>query len=208
MYLLIVAAVVSLALNLFGTYTHRATLVYVFKPLTTAIVIAIALLQSDAPHRYRVAILIGLLLSLAGDVFLMLPRDRFVAGLVSFLLAHLAYLAAFTAGVRLAARPMFFIAYALVGAVLLSFLWSRLGNLRIPVLLYVAVILAMAAQAAVRASLLGTTAALLAAVGAALFVISDSLLAFDRFRGRFASAQALIMTTYIAAQLLIAMSLH
>ncbi|NIW49240.1 MAG: lysoplasmalogenase, partial [Gammaproteobacteria bacterium] len=36
--------------------------------------------------------LIGLALSLAGDIFLMLPDEKFIAGLVSFLLAHLAYI--------------------------------------------------------------------------------------------------------------------
>ena len=48
--------------------------------------------------RYAGFILAGLVFSLAGDVFLMLPSDQFMAGLVSFLIAHLFYIAAFTAG--------------------------------------------------------------------------------------------------------------
>ena len=56
------------------------------------------------------AVLAGLGLSLVGDVALMIPQG-FLAGLVAFLLAHLAYLVAFTrGGVRLAARPGPFIA--------------------------------------------------------------------------------------------------
>lgn len=199
-------AAASLGLNLAGTYRRRRAMVYVFKPLTTSICIVIAFLPSTAAPQYRIAIVAGLLFSLAGDVFLMLPRDRFIAGLASFLVAHVAYLVAFTTGVPFAARPLFFVAYAAAGTVAIVPLWPHLGKLRVPVLAYVIVILAMAAQAAALASVLASTGAMLAAIGAFLFVVSDTTLAFDRFRRSFAAAQFIIMTTYVAAQLLIASS--
>ncbi|HEX2202227.1 MAG TPA: lysoplasmalogenase family protein, partial [Longimicrobium sp.] len=69
---------------------------YLLKPLATALVLALALVTAPgADPAYRALIAAGLLFSLFGDVFLMLPEDRFVAGLASFLVAHLLYTAAF-----------------------------------------------------------------------------------------------------------------
>src|SRR3990172_5973618 len=69
--------------------------VYLFKPATMLCVIALAVQGAGwPPDAYASAILAGLVLSLAGDVWLMLPSDRFAAGLASFLLAHLCYVAA------------------------------------------------------------------------------------------------------------------
>src|SRR5690606_30563300 len=69
---------------------------YVFKPLTTLMLLWIALRSPSAVwSRYRKLIIAGLALSVAGDIFLMLPGDWFVPGLVSFLLAHVPYASAF-----------------------------------------------------------------------------------------------------------------
>src|SRR5690606_41962032 len=87
---------VSACLAILGKYRGPGPLVYLFKPLTTVLILLLALLASPpVTPAYQWLIVLGLLFSLAGDVFLMLPRDRFVAGLVSFLIAHLFYIAAF-----------------------------------------------------------------------------------------------------------------
>jgi len=202
-----VLAAASATAHLYGEYRGPRWLVYTCKPLTTSLLLALAYETAGAEGgRYGAAIEAGLALSLAGDVFLMLPRDRFIAGLVSFLLAHVAYIAAFTTGVGFGAMPLAFAPFAGAGVIVLAILWRRLGRMRAPVVLYVAVIMAMAGQAAARAEALQTTQALLAAVGAALFVASDTILAFDRFHTRFRSARALVMATYVTAQWLIAVS--
>ncbi|HYJ80149.1 MAG TPA: lysoplasmalogenase [Longimicrobiaceae bacterium] len=179
--------------------------VYVFKPLTTLLVIALAWRAGGHPA-YSQLILAGLALSLVGDVFLMLPRDRFVAGLVSFLLAHLCYMAAFaSASFRLdwwVALPL-----AVYSALLLRILLPHTGKLKIPVVVYAAALAAMAWLAVERA-VAGLPGAGFAAAGALLFVASDSALALDRFRGRFRHAQALVLATYFAAQTLIAISVY
>jgi uncharacterized membrane protein YhhN len=136
----------------------------------------------------------------------MLPGDRFVAGLASFLVAHLAYLYAFAGGRPAASAPGLLVVVAVVAGVVLALLWPGLGRLRVPVLFYVGVIALMAWSALARGWELRTAAALLGAAGAALFMASDALLALDRFRAPIRGAQALIMTTYVAAQWLIAMS--
>jgi uncharacterized membrane protein YhhN len=159
-----------------------------------------------AGPRYLAAVAAGLVLSLAGDVFLMLPRDRFVAGLASFLAAHLAYVVAFTTGVSPDSAPLLLAPAALPGAAVLAVLWPRLGRLRPAVTAYVAVITLMAWQAGTRAWALRSPAAVMAALGAACFVASDAMLALDRFRAPFRSARGLVTGTYVAAQWLIASS--
>ena len=181
--------------------------VYIFKPLTTALLILVALQSGhETAAAYKPLIVAGLLCSLAGDVFLMLPRDRFVAGLVSFLFAHLFYVAAFTLDGGRAPRARAALPLVVYGAVMLRLLWPRLGRLKAPVVVYVAVILLMAWQAANRWLASGDGGSASALVGALLFVASDSALAWARFRGGFGGAQAVVLGTYFAAQWLIALS--
>jgi len=188
---------------------------FVFKPLTTLLIIAFAWPRgADAPARRR-WVRVGLLLSLAGDVALLWPVQGFLPGLVAFLLAHLAYIAAFTRGVRFGAWPVAFAAYALVAGAILALLWHGVPQpLRVPVLAYVACLAAMAAQAATawRAAHADGAAAAHharhAAAGAALFVVSDALLATDRFGPPLPLAALLILATYWAAQFLMAASMR
>jgi uncharacterized membrane protein YhhN len=204
--ILTLLTLLSAALHLRAEYLGPRYQVYVFKPLTMVFILLIAL-QARWPgfSRYKVAIVAGLVFSLAGDVFLMLPSDRFIAGLVSFLVAHLFYIAAFTSGTGFGlswrALPC-----AIYGFLMFSILLPHLGKMKLPVAVYMVVILVMAWQAWERWHQTGQSAALLAFLGAVLFVISDSALAVNRFRGQYSSAQALILSTYFAAQWLIARS--
>ncbi len=181
--------------------------VYVAKPLATLLILVLAFVLVPIRDDYRWLVAAGLLFSLAGDVFLMLPRDRFVAGLASFLVAHLFYLAAFSADVPFGAAPFFWPPFFAAGGVVLALVWPGLKPaLRAPVAAYVVVIAAMAAQAAGRWSLLGGGAALSAAIGAGLFMASDAVLAINRFRWPFRAGRAINLAAYWAAQLLIAFS--
>jgi uncharacterized membrane protein YhhN len=181
--------------------------IYAFKPLATLLVLALALCLPAGQPEYRWAIAAGLLFSTAGDVFLMLPRDRFVAGLASFLVAHLCYVWAFGVGVPFGAAALLWLPYFAAGGMVLAIVWPGLKPaLRAPVVVYVIVIAAMAGQATGRWHATGRTVALAAAVGAGLFVVSDAVLAIDRFRWHFRAARAVTLATYWAAQLLIALS--
>lgn len=197
------------ALTLWAEHRGARRAFYVLKPLTTLLILVLAMMALDpVTSAYRRLVCMGLLFSLLGDIFLMLPRDRFVAGLASFLVAHLFYIAAFTSGgVRLAV-PLVLLALLAYGGWLLRALWPRLGGLRAPVAIYAIVLLAMAWQAWARWAAAGTVPALLAAVGAGWFVVSDSVLAWERFRERHAYGQAVVLGTYYAAQWLIAASVY
>lgn len=179
---------------------------FAFKPLTTLLIIAAAWPRGQATPVLRRWVLAGLWLSLAGDVALMWPQQGFLPGLVSFLLAHLAYLLAFTRVRRFAARWLPFALYAGVAAVLLAWLWPGLpGALRAPVLAYVACLGSMAAQAAVLWRLApADPAARRLALGGALFLCSDSLLAINRFAMPLPLSGLWILATYWSAQGLIA----
>ncbi len=157
---------------------------------------------------YRWLVFAGLLCSLGGDVWLLFPRG-FVAGLASFLLAHLLYIAAFAPGTPWNASAWALLApFALVSLVVLRHLWPHLGRERAPVAVYVSVIAVMGWRAAVRVTAAPATSGGLALAGALLFMLSDGLLATDRFARRFAAADAAVMTTYYAAQTLIALSVR
>lgn len=161
-----------------------------------------------AGRRYRRWVLAGLCLSLLGDVLLMLPQGLFVPGLVAFLLAHLCYIVAFAPGT---AGRRWWPALLLVGVLALLNLvglWPRLpAPMQLPVGLYVLVIAVMAvlALAAGMASR-SPPGARHAAVGAMMFMISDSWLAWDRFAGPLPWAIAGVLLTYWTAQYLIAAS--
>ncbi|WP_181178966.1 lysoplasmalogenase [Methylibium rhizosphaerae] len=209
---LAVATITCASLTVLGNETGARWLAFVFKPLATVLVIAHAAGSTGDTGVRRRWVLAGLVLSLAGDVALLWPQQGFLPGLVAFLLAHLCYLVAFTRGVRLAAQPLAFAAYALVAGAVLSFLWPGVpAPLQLPVLAYVVALAAMAAQAAcwwwhARGSGLDARARL-AALGGALFVLSDALLATDKFQGPLPHASVWVLSTYWLAQWLIASSL-
>lgn len=208
----LVLAVSAILAAVLATRAHylddrRRWQVYAFKPLATLLILALALSIFPARPEYRWAIAAGLLFSTAGDVFLMLPRDRFVAGLASFLVAHLCYIGAFSSGVPFGAAPLLWLPFFAAGGVVVALVWPGLKPaLRAPVVVYVVVIAAMAGQATGRWYVSGSLVALAAAVGAGLFVVSDAVLAIDRFRRHFRAARAVTLATYWAAQLLIALS--
>jgi len=177
---------------------------FVFKPLTTVLILAHAWPRGHDLPVVRRWVLVGLVFSWAGDVFLMWPKEGFLPGLVSFLLAHLAYLWAFTRVSRLAAKPLVFVAYGLVAVAILSQLWPGVpGALRVPVVAYVLCLASMAAQAAVvwRS---GADRGAVLAIGGALFMTSDALLATNKFAAALPMASLWILATYWAAQWCIA----
>ena len=119
------------------------------KPLTTALVIAFAVGRGQPGETRRRALLVGLCLSLLGDVALLWPQQGFLPGLVAFLAAHLANLVAFTRGVQLGASPIAYAGYALLAGSVLAVLWQAVpAGLRVPVAAYVLCLAAMAAQTA------------------------------------------------------------
>jgi uncharacterized membrane protein YhhN len=124
------AIAVCAALAIYGDYRGPRELHYVFKPATTFLILVMTVLQN--PHygtseSYQWLIGSGLVLSLAGDVFLMLPQDCFIQGLGSFLVAHLLYIAAFIRPFNFSLEELVLLAPLLIyGGIVLSELLPHL----------------------------------------------------------------------------------
>lgn len=213
-----IAIVVSAALAIVGAGSDApwSALFYLGKPATTALIFLLAWFSSSPmlDARYRRAVLVGIALSFVGDVFLMWPNQGFVPGLIAFLLAHIGYIVAFAPGSSARARGAIGLVMLCVAAANLVGLLPRIGaELKGPVLAYVAVLTTMATFAIARAwtpALARETprSVRFAAVGGAVFVLSDSLLAWDKFGGAVPQAQLLILSTYWFAQWCIARSVR
>ena len=205
--ILLVFAIGSAAATIVADHRERFRLVYVFKPLTILLIALIAgLSASDSAPPYKLLILAGLGLSLGGDVFLMLRNKRFVEGLACFLAAHLFYIAAFLTGLLPAWNSLALFSFIVYAMIMIRFLFPRLGGMKFPVIAYMFVLAAMAGFAAERFIQIGNARAICAFAGGALFVVSDSALAINRFLKKFKLAQPLILGTYFAAQALLALS--
>jgi alkylglycerol monooxygenase len=178
----------------------------ILKPLAMLLAIACAarrLQFASAGGRFGVVLLTGLAFSLAGDCFLMFP-GFFIPGLISFLVAHLFYIALFKQGLPwFPNRRALFLSLG-VGAAMYAVILPGLNQtLKVAVAAYVVVIALMAAQAIGRATVLRDKASAAVAVGAGLFMLSDSLLAVNRFASPLPMAQFWVLATYYAAQILI-----
>jgi uncharacterized membrane protein YhhN len=183
-----------------GLAAHRPDLRLAAKPVPALALAAIVLAaRRDA---YGAALAAGLVLSAFGDILLEV-RGRFVAGLGTFLCAHVAYTAAFLRDERRwrGGRAVPFAVWLLA-----AFAWIRpgLGDMTIPVVVYMCAIGTMLWRVAARVGdHPGATAAL---TGAILFGLSDTLIAIDRFRAPIPGAPYAIILLYWAGQAGIAAS--
>jgi uncharacterized membrane protein YhhN len=206
-FVLAALALLSAGLTVFLDAKGRRRPFLFFKPLTMVLVISVALVtEATGPSGYKAFILAGLGCSLAGDVFLMFPERWFRPGLGSFLAAHICYIMAFKPGPGRPVSMVILLSFVIYGLLMFRTLAPSLGGLKLPVLVYTAAITVMAWLAADRFVRLGGEKTLLAFSGAVLFLISDSVLAYDRFARTFSRAQIIVLGTYFPAQLLIALS--
>ncbi|MFC1609789.1 lysoplasmalogenase [Myxococcota bacterium] len=178
------AVAASGALAVWGRHPGRMPLHWVFKPLPAGLLLGAVWTMGAGPTQTWV--LLGLALSLVGDIMLMLPRRFFVLGLVSFLLALLAYAIGFSLGVTFVPLHLALLLAPLAVAIpVLRMLWPHTGKLRPAVVAYVAVMVVMVWRMLSRTGAdVSMTSYVYGCVGGFLFMTSDSLLALRRFAGR------------------------
>ncbi len=176
----LLVALAAAVIDWMAVARSNSRLEYIAKPLTTCALIAVALtldVSQDASFAFRIA---ALGFCLLGDIFLMLPRDAFIAGLGSFAVAQVLFTASFFSADSTTRGLIVGLVIAVPVAILLSRRFVTAiqakghGKLVGPVIVYVIVISAMAvaAMSAGRPVAIG---------GAALFLMSDSLIAESRF---------------------------
>lgn len=159
----------------------------------------------------RKAVSAALIFSWMGDTLLMFPK-LFIYGLGAFLMAHISYIVAFKVAQK---QPfsvgkvdfirLFFLNFPiyLFAAFVYFYIRGGIGELKIPVIAYLIVIVMMATTARERFNKTNASSFWQVMLGAGLFLISDGILALNKFYQEFPEAGVLVMGTYIIAQLLI-----
>ncbi|RAJ12390.1 lysoplasmalogenase [Arenibacter echinorum] len=153
--------------------------------------------------------LLALFFSLMGDIFLLydhLSPLYFMLGLIAFLLAHITYAIVFLIqGKTIFKKEIRLVAFLLLvyGTTLFIILQDHLGPLTMPVIIYILGILAMAVTAYSRKDQVDPTSFKLVFIGALFFILSDSILALNKFVVSIPGSHILVMGTYATAQYLI-----
>lgn len=149
--------------------------------------------------------------SVLGDILLMFVDQSphfFTSGLVAFLLAHIMYILVFLRHRNKRQSMVGFVILLLVYASGLFYLLKDgLGDMLIPVIVYMIVILSMATSAFVRKGIVNTNSYNLVFIGAIFFMISDSILALNKFYQPIPFSNINIMLTYALAQFLIVLGI-
>lgn len=203
---------VSLA-DLLAIYFSLEWLQHICKPLITVMLGGYYFVSAPREHRSGI-IMLALFFSFLGDSFLMYEAMNelyFMSGLGSFLLAHVMFILVYRkfqwiktdnelAGVH---RVRMALPVVLAGCGLLVVLYPKLNELLVPVMIYAAVLVVMVLMALFRYGRTSSLSFSLVFAGALLFMISDSLLAFNKFLQPVFMGGLLVMITYISAQFLI-----
>lgn len=203
-----VVAVGAVLANWWSRLGERSTVELVSKPLATVAIGAFALLHADgASTGAMVAGGIGFVCCLAGDVFLLDAIDRFVFGLASFLVGHLAFVVMFvllgldTWSLGGVALIIVSVVAGVLGNLIVRGATAKEPKLRMPVLAYLAVISAM--------TVVGwATGRVAAVIGSTLFITSDSILGWRAFVRERPWMPLAVMVTYHGALIGLALSLH
>lgn len=187
---------------------------WVFKSLIMLVLGAYYYTQSTQPISLTKSVMAAIVFSWIGDISLMFQGKNelyFMVGLGAFLIAHICYVMAYSqhiekkegAGLHGIQKFRFSLPIVLAGTGLITILYAHLGVFKIPVAVYAIVLMVMTLQALFRYGYTNTVSFWFVFVGAILFMISDSMIAVNKFLVPFELAGLAIMSTYILAQFLI-----
>ena len=212
LYLLPLLAV-TVTLLIRAEFRGQRRQIYFLKPISTLLVIAMALFSLLEPawnRTYTLGVLLGLVFSLGGDIALMFMDNRkaFMLGLASFLVAHLVYTLVFTLfGQPSTGDWLSAVLLLASGAFIFRLLQPNLGSMKVPVIVYILVISLMVHQAftTFASPLFSSGQAWMVAIGALLFYFSDLILALNRFCIPF-KYHRMSLALYFSSQALIALA--
>lgn len=205
---------VNAIINLFAQVMNNQLLDYITKPIIMiSLLVHYIYAHRSGLNKFSYFMIAAVIFSWLGDIILMFQGQNgglFVYGLAAFLAAHLFYIPAYGRAVNpdKTEDSKFFIRtrigfLILVGASLIFLLYPNLDEMLIPVALYTIVIIVMAIAAVMRKGRTVDRSFIMVYSGALLFIMSDAMIAIDRFMHPLVQARLLIMSTYIAAQFLI-----
>ena len=184
---------------------------YITKPLILISLIGFILVSTKGIScKFKRLLLVALFFSWGGDMFLMIDEQYpvlFIFGLGSFLVSHLLYIFAFNQTAHpplnvplIKKHPWIIFLLIVFGSYVFKKLQPGLGEMVVPVIIYLAAILAMFVFALNRWGKVSNQSFLWITIGALFFILSDSILAFDKFHEHITNAHLIIMATYMFAQ--------
>ncbi len=184
-------------------YKSRKTFL-IFKPATTILIILLAILNYSG-NNYFLFLVSGLIFSLLGDIFLMFEQKYFVHGLIAFLITHIFYSIAFypQANLNLYVLPV------IIGFSLMIYflIYKNLNRYKLPVIIYMLFASVMVWMAVNNFLTFQTERSVFIVCGAILFILSDSVLALNKFGREVRFGEIFILGSYYAAQYFIALSI-
>ncbi|HEX7846414.1 MAG TPA: lysoplasmalogenase [Chitinophagaceae bacterium] len=200
----------TLALHIASDYLPLSYLSYITKPLLMILLLTGFISASKGLHSaLKKWVIIALIFSWVGDVLLMFQEKEplfFLLGLSAFLLAHIFYILFFH-GIKkeesISSRWWLLVPVVVYYTVLIGVLYPHLADMKVPVPVYGIVISFMLLLALHTLFIKNKTAGQWMAAGAMFFIISDSVLAINKFYQSFEAANIIIMLTYGLAQLFI-----
>lgn len=209
LYLFLIVSILDILFTANGQMEYR----YFSKPLIIVMLWAYYYFSSKAASGslLRKSISAALIFSWMGDVLLLFP-NLFLYGLGAFLMAHICYIIGFKVAQKnpFAIGQVNFIRLFFLNLpiyILAAFTYylirGGLGEMKIPVIIYLIVIVMMATTARERYLKTNSGSFWQVMIGAILFLISDAVLAVNMFFTSFAESGVIVMGTYITAQLLI-----
>lgn len=199
--------------HLFAVGSDHSLLIHWTKPLLMPLLAIYFWISSERVEKgVRTGILLALVFRWLGDSFLLYQSSNqiyFLLGLGAFLVAQIMYAIHFyrlrnPSNGKIEWRTRFSVSLLIVFYLYINYtFWNFLGDLKIPVLIYGACLVGMVIMATIRKNRTNETSFSLVFFGAMIFMLSDCMLAVNKFVGAFAMASFWIMVTYIAAQVLI-----
>lgn len=174
------------------------------KPLLMPALLLFFMTASAGYPKWRLHVAAALVFSWAGDIF-MIWGQLFIAGLSAFLIAHLFYIYTYqkTGAANGELRILDVVKFLVMGGILIGLIYPGLDSLLIPVLVYAMVLLGMGIWAHKRRGATTGGSFRLVSAGVILFVISDGLIAVNKFAFSLPPERILVMSTYMTAQYLI-----
>jgi uncharacterized membrane protein YhhN len=221
LFLFLIIFTLITAVEIWGEELYRlngeSTLLFIAKPMLMPVLMIFLFINTRLHSGFDKLVFTGFILAWIGDILLMFRNDDlFVFGLASFLVCHIMYIIAFVKNIRtsghkasgmnrfiLALLPLFYL------IVLYSYLYPHIANneknqpFLIPVTVYAVTIVTMSLFALWRIGSSNRNSVVFIIIGAFVFMISDSLIALNKFVSPFQGADIFIMFTYCLAQLCI-----
>lgn len=180
---------------------------WVFKPVTLLLLLLLAW-QAPILGPAGYLVVLGLLATLVADALLLLPSERLLYALGAFFLSHLLYTISFASQMTFTLFWPLPLVLIIVGALLLATIWTRLDEMRWPVVAFVGMTLLMVWMAGEQYFARSTDMSFSLLTGTVLLLVSHTIWLLNRYRFSFRASDAIVAGCYFVGHFLIVRSLY